>query len=309
MMSSGAVILRTQVSSAVLSVFVRAAVPTLWCRNAIPVMSAASSSARTAVSGPSKRGASLPSKPRSVLSRMIARTASSLAAETRAEMSEAVLENGVGRRRVFLRRLGEQFLLRTEVAIDQSLVDAGRHRDLAGTGALDAVLVLHTEHWHFYVAAGLLGLGFAMATMPTLLNSEVALEQTSVANSVNQTLRSVGGSIGTAVATAVLAANTLIVPYRCRAHSAAPAGREPARSSGRQGTAFAVTGTVRSGQPGDVVTSRSRGPLGPCPNPPTRHHKSGVARQMSSRTSSTRDRSRLCSPKATTTLVHEHRVT
>jgi MFS family permease len=73
------------------------------------------------------------------------------------------------------------------------------------------LLLLHTEHWHFYVAAGLLGLGLglAMGAMPTLLNSGVSPEQTSVANSVNQTLRSVGGSIGTAVATAILAAHTM----------------------------------------------------------------------------------------------------
>lgn len=73
------------------------------------------------------------------------------------------------------------------------------------------LLVLHTEHWHYYVATGLLGLGLglAMGAMPTLLNSGVPPEQTSVANSVNQTLRSVGGSIGTTVATAILAANTI----------------------------------------------------------------------------------------------------
>lgn len=82
---------------------------------------------------------------------------------------------------------------------------------VVATATFVFLLVLHTEHWHFYVATGLLGLGLglAMGAMPTLLNSGVAPEQTSVANSVNQTLRSVGGSIGTAVATAVLAANTM----------------------------------------------------------------------------------------------------
>ncbi|WP_394617238.1 MFS transporter [Lentzea sp. JNUCC 0626] len=81
---------------------------------------------------------------------------------------------------------------------------------VVATATFAFLLVLHTEHWHFYVATGLLGLGLglAMGAMPTLLNSGVSPEQTSVANSVNQTLRSVGGSIGTAVATAILAANT-----------------------------------------------------------------------------------------------------
>jgi MFS family permease len=69
----------------------------------------------------------------------------------------------------------------------------------------------HAEHWEFYVASGLLGLGLglAMGAMPALLNTSVAPEKTSVANSVNSTLRSVGGSIGTAIATAILASQTL----------------------------------------------------------------------------------------------------
>src|SRR6476469_2143569 len=69
----------------------------------------------------------------------------------------------------------------------------------------------HAEHWEFYVASGLLGLGLglAMGAMPALLNTSVAPEKTSVANSVNSTLRSVGGSIGTAIATAILASRTL----------------------------------------------------------------------------------------------------
>jgi len=73
------------------------------------------------------------------------------------------------------------------------------------------LLAFHTEHWHFFVATGLLGLGLglAMGAMPTLLNSGVEPGQTSVANGINQTLRSVGGSIGTAVATAILAVNTM----------------------------------------------------------------------------------------------------
>lgn len=73
------------------------------------------------------------------------------------------------------------------------------------------LIVAHTEHWEFYVATGILGLGLGMSmgAMPTLLNSAVEPEQTSIANSVNQTLRSVGGSIGTTLATAVLGAVTI----------------------------------------------------------------------------------------------------
>jgi len=73
------------------------------------------------------------------------------------------------------------------------------------------LLLFHSAHWHFFVATGLLGLGLglAMGAMPTLLNSGVEPGRTSIANGINQTLRSVGGSIGTAVATAILAAGTV----------------------------------------------------------------------------------------------------
>ncbi|TDV46044.1 MFS transporter [Actinophytocola oryzae] len=79
----------------------------------------------------------------------------------------------------------------------------------AGTFAFMAAF--HAEHWQFYVASGMLGLGLglAMGSMPALLNTAVAPEKTSVANSINSTLRSVGGSIGTAIATAILASRTL----------------------------------------------------------------------------------------------------
>lgn len=127
------------------------------------------------------------------------------------------------------------------------------------------MLLWHSEHWQFFFATALLGLGLglAMGAMPTLLNTAVDREQTSIANSVNQTLRSVGGSIGTAIATAILAADlipgtplptldsydtafavaggicvlaiiaALIVPYNHRAFlartTAAPAAPNPAR--------------------------------------------------------------------------------
>ncbi|HEX6353168.1 MFS transporter [Actinophytocola sp.] len=82
---------------------------------------------------------------------------------------------------------------------------------VVATGTFAFLVAFHTEHWQFYVATGLLGLGLglAMGAMPALLNTAVAPEQTSVANSINSTLRSVGGSIGTAIASAILAANTL----------------------------------------------------------------------------------------------------
>ncbi|GAA5050974.1 MFS transporter [Nocardia callitridis] len=82
---------------------------------------------------------------------------------------------------------------------------------VVATATFGFLVLWHVQHWHFFVATGLLGLGLglAMGAMPTLLNSGTTPEQTSIANSVNQTLRSVGGSIGTAVATAMLATKTL----------------------------------------------------------------------------------------------------
>jgi MFS family permease len=79
------------------------------------------------------------------------------------------------------------------------------------SGTFAFLVAFHAEHWQFYVASGLLGLGLglSMGAMPALLNTAVDPEKTSVANSVNSTLRSVGGSIGTAIATAILASQLM----------------------------------------------------------------------------------------------------
>ncbi len=82
---------------------------------------------------------------------------------------------------------------------------------VVATGTFAFLALFHTEHWQFYVATGLLGLGLglSMGSMPALLNTAVDPAKTSVANSINSTLRSVGGSIGTAVATAIITSNTI----------------------------------------------------------------------------------------------------
>lgn len=82
---------------------------------------------------------------------------------------------------------------------------------MVATATFGSLLALHDEHWHFYSGAGLLGLGLGLAfgAIPLLLDQGIALEHTSVANSINQTLRSVGGSIGTAAAAAILASSTV----------------------------------------------------------------------------------------------------
>jgi MFS family permease len=82
---------------------------------------------------------------------------------------------------------------------------------VVASGTFAFLVAFHSEHWQFYVASGLLGLGLGLAlgSMPALLNTAVAPEATSIANSVNSTLRSVGGSIGTAIATAILTSHTM----------------------------------------------------------------------------------------------------
>jgi MFS family permease len=82
---------------------------------------------------------------------------------------------------------------------------------VVASGTFGFLVLQHDAHWEYYLATGLLGLGIGLVfgAIPTLLNTAVSPEHTSIANGVNSTLRSIGGSIGTAVATAILAADTL----------------------------------------------------------------------------------------------------
>lgn len=67
----------------------------------------------------------------------------------------------------------------------------------------------HTSEWHVAVMMGLMGLGvgIAYAVLPSLVVARTPPNRTTSATGVNQVLRLVGGSLGAAVAAAVLSAH------------------------------------------------------------------------------------------------------
>ena len=70
--------------------------------------------------------------------------------------------------------------------------------------------VAHGELWHI-VVSGLLtgaGIGLAFAAMSNAIIETVPASHTGEATSVNAIVRTIGGSVGTAVVAAVVAANT-----------------------------------------------------------------------------------------------------
>jgi EmrB/QacA subfamily drug resistance transporter len=83
----------------------------------------------------------------------------------------------------------------------------------AGFAATAFVLlvVAHDAKWEFIVAGALLGAGisFAFASMANLIVAAVPQSQVGIATGINTVTRTVGGSFGAAVATAILAGNTI----------------------------------------------------------------------------------------------------
>jgi MFS family permease len=79
---------------------------------------------------------------------------------------------------------------------------------LVGTGGIAMLAFAHSERWELYVATGLfgLGLGLAFATMSSLVVQAVPAEQTGVASGMNANIRTIGGSIGSAVMASIVTA-------------------------------------------------------------------------------------------------------
>ncbi|MFD0599341.1 MFS transporter [Catellatospora coxensis] len=78
------------------------------------------------------------------------------------------------------------------------------------TAAYALPAVVHDQLWHL-VASGVLtgaGMGLAFAAMSNAIIASVPATHTGEATSVNSIVRTIGGSIGTAVVAAVIAGNT-----------------------------------------------------------------------------------------------------
>lgn len=71
-------------------------------------------------------------------------------------------------------------------------------------------IVLMTEIWHLVLASGVIGAGIGLAygAMPGLIMAAVPVSETAAANSLNTLMRSIGTSVCSAVAGAVLARST-----------------------------------------------------------------------------------------------------
>jgi EmrB/QacA subfamily drug resistance transporter len=90
------------------------------------------------------------------------------------------------------------------------------HRNVLAIGALLITLAFvwltaaHGREWEFLVSGALLGAGIscAFASMANLIVDAVPQAQVGIATGINTVMRTVGGSFGSAIATAILAAST-----------------------------------------------------------------------------------------------------
>ena len=82
---------------------------------------------------------------------------------------------------------------------------------LFSAGAYGLLALSHSHSWSFYVASGLLGIGVGLgfAAMANLIVGAVPLNQTGVATGMNTNIRSIGGALGSAIATSVVVSSLL----------------------------------------------------------------------------------------------------
>jgi EmrB/QacA subfamily drug resistance transporter len=69
------------------------------------------------------------------------------------------------------------------------------------------MIAVHDAKWQFAAATGLMGIGFGLvfALLPSVIISNVPPEQTGVATGMNANIRTIGGAVGTAVMSTIVA--------------------------------------------------------------------------------------------------------
>jgi len=77
---------------------------------------------------------------------------------------------------------------------------------LAGTGAMAILAFAHSQEWEIYLSTALMGIGFGLAfsAMSALIVTAVPSSQTGVASGMNANIRTIGGSIGSAVMASIV---------------------------------------------------------------------------------------------------------
>ncbi|MGH3251812.1 MAG: MFS transporter [Trebonia sp.] len=77
---------------------------------------------------------------------------------------------------------------------------------LVGCVSMAMLAFAHTHEWEVYVATGIMGIGFgwAFSAMSALVVAAVPAEQTGVASGMNANIRTIGGSIGSAVMASIV---------------------------------------------------------------------------------------------------------
>ena len=93
--------------------------------------------------------------------------------------------------------------------------------------------VAHQQRWEIYVASALLGvgLGLAFSAMSNLIVAAVPPEQTGIASGMNANIRTIGGSIGSAVMASIVTSGVV-------------AGSLPAESGYTHGFLFLAVATA-----------------------------------------------------------------
>jgi EmrB/QacA subfamily drug resistance transporter len=77
---------------------------------------------------------------------------------------------------------------------------------LAGCGAMTILAFAHAQEWEIYASTALMGIGFGLAfsAMSALIVASVPPSQTGVASGMNANIRTIGGSIGSAVMASIV---------------------------------------------------------------------------------------------------------